>query len=193
MASRSGRGPGSSISGELAGGVGRWDQPPICSYGETEAQNRRRLPVIPSLFPAPPRGRPLTRSTHRPVSGPHAAPRYARDFWLGVKLLGRSGLARARGKQPGPAGGASCRGRLRVRPKAQREAGPRAEPQTSLHSRHGPEDGELARPTERPALLPITELLRQSRCASPSCRRWTSAQSQRRPPRGRIQQLKFPS
>lgn len=50
--------------------MGRWDELLIRSYGETEARGGRR--GAPGFLFSPPHGRPLSLSTHSPLSGPHA-------------------------------------------------------------------------------------------------------------------------
>lgn len=67
--SRSGRDPGPPTSGELTGWDGALGRAAHRSYGETEARGGRR--DAPGSLSSAPLGRPLSLSTHSPLSGPH--------------------------------------------------------------------------------------------------------------------------
>lgn len=156
--SRSGREPGPPTSGELTGWDGALGRAAHRSYGETEARGGRR--DAPGSLSSPPLGRPLSLSTHSPLSGPHAS-----------GLPDRRKVAREKDSPGRKGSGTSGRRWLEL------------EPASEAHGL-GPEYAAPALPTERPARLPITVHLRQSRRASPVCRRHFPGAARQRVPGG---------
>ena len=134
--------------------------------------------------------RPSPRSTHRPVSGPHAALRRPWASELATKLIGSSwkdqGRRKAAGTKRTVPVSVEAGERKQQRGEGRGLGGAWAGPQAVLHSRRGPEDAAPTRPAERPVCLPITLHLRQSQSASAATAYGPTARPSSRSPGGRV-------